>query len=186
MAGFARHGVFVGLVEGYSVKNIHLRIVGYHRLIHAIEGQLGAVGRPEQSAPYAELVAMYALSVNDTPASVGRQLGAVAALRLYHELVIFHVCQGFRCFVPRLCLPSSRAVCGHLPFCAVLLPVQEIHSVLRAQQYERLIRIGKGCSIQRMNLVCSICTEPFVNVCECKKHALFARHLIYNAAFFGI
>ena len=74
MAGHARHGIFVGLIPGTAGKHVHLRIVGHHRLVHAVECESLAAVIPEDTLHDAEFVAVYRLSVDYLTAAVGGQL----------------------------------------------------------------------------------------------------------------
>ena len=71
MARFACHWIFVGFVRSHPRVDVHLRIVGNHRLVHTIEGQPLPVGAPESSLLNAKLIAVDALSVDDFARPIG-------------------------------------------------------------------------------------------------------------------
>ena len=86
------HRVFVGLACGFAREDVDLRVVGHHRLVHAIERQPLAVGTPEESFRDAELVAVNALPVNNLARVVGGELlGFFTVADI--ELMPFHGCQ---------------------------------------------------------------------------------------------
>ena len=58
----AGHGILDGHGLGLTGFGIHQRIVHHHALVHAIEGQTAGLGRPEETAVDAELVAVDTLA----------------------------------------------------------------------------------------------------------------------------
>ena len=65
MALHAGHGVFEGLLAGNTGCSVDEGIIGHHGLIHTVEGQKIAFGRPEGTLLDAELIAVHGLSEND-------------------------------------------------------------------------------------------------------------------------
>ena len=65
MARHTSHRVFVGLVGGFAWEDIHLRIVGHHALIHAVEGEALSVRTPEGAFLNTEFVAVDTLSIDN-------------------------------------------------------------------------------------------------------------------------
>ena len=68
------HGIFVWLVGGFAREDIHLRVVGNHALVHAIESQALTVGTPEGALVNAKLITVDALAINYLATTVSRQL----------------------------------------------------------------------------------------------------------------
>jgi hypothetical protein len=106
----ACHRIFVGSISSdartrvrhdFGIGDVDLRIVGHHRLIHAIEREFLAVGTPEETTVDAEFVAVHALTVDDVTGTVCRQLAhGIDGLRLtacrglsYIELPVLDVSQ---------------------------------------------------------------------------------------------
>ena len=58
------------MIEVINLRDVDLRIVGYHTLVHTIEGEQFAVRTPEGSLADAELIAVNTLSINNFAASV--------------------------------------------------------------------------------------------------------------------
>ena len=71
VARHASHGILVGSVAGGAVRDVDLRIVGHHRLVHAIERKEVAFGTPKRAFCNAKLIAVYALSVHQFTRTVG-------------------------------------------------------------------------------------------------------------------
>ena len=69
---FSCHRIFAGISGGYACRDIHLRIVGHHALVHPIESELFPVRAPECSFGDAELVTMYGFTIHQVVAAVGR------------------------------------------------------------------------------------------------------------------
>ena len=65
MAGHACHRIFVRFQGGDAGRGVHLRIIGHHALVHAVEGQVSAFRTPECTFIDTEFVAVYGLSVYD-------------------------------------------------------------------------------------------------------------------------
>ena len=61
---FSCHRIFARISGGYACRDIHLRIVGHHTLVHPIESELFPVRTPECSFGNAELVTMYGFSIH--------------------------------------------------------------------------------------------------------------------------
>ena len=71
VARHAGHGIFVGSIAGGAVADVDLRIVGHHRLVHAIERKEIAFGTPKRAFCNAKLIAVYTLSVHQFTRTVG-------------------------------------------------------------------------------------------------------------------
>ena len=69
---FSSHRIFARISGGYACRDIHLRIVGHHILVHPIESELFPVRTPECSFGNAELVTMYGFSIHQVVAAIGR------------------------------------------------------------------------------------------------------------------
>ena len=69
---FSCHRIFARISGGYACRDIHLRIVGHHTLVHPIESELFPVRTPECSFGNAELVTMYGFSIHQVVATIGR------------------------------------------------------------------------------------------------------------------
>ena len=65
MRGHACHGILVGFQFSLTLEGVHLRIVGYHTLVHAVEGQFLAILAPEGTFVDAELIAVNALAIDN-------------------------------------------------------------------------------------------------------------------------
>ena len=65
MALHASHGIFVGHQRGASAIDVDQRIGCYHPLVHTIECQCGAFGRPESAFRDTELALVNRLSANN-------------------------------------------------------------------------------------------------------------------------
>ena len=151
MARHTGHGVFVGLVGSLSGEDVHLRIVCHHALVHAVEGQLLAVGTPEESAVDAELIAVDSLTIDDFAGAVGSQLCLLLTIEYVELLVCLLIGQGPRSTAPfadggLLCRLSPLHLPGLEVVEQLLLPV--------GQQHEWLVRVGVG-GIHRRVEVCA-------------------------------
>ena len=138
VACLTRHGIFVRVGLGYArtrlrrdirVGDVNLWIIGHHRLVHAVEGELLSVRAPEEASVDAKLITVHALSVYNLARAVVRELSrrahglsAVACGGLSHvELPVLDVSQ-------RACgIAEVRGLCarGHVdgPKCFTRLPV---------------------------------------------------------------
>ena len=130
VAGHAGHRVLVGDVGGLPWEDVDLRVVGHHRLVHAVEGKLLAVGTPEDAFLNAELVAVDGLSVDDFARAVGGELPLVACGIAYTELIVLDV--GYRA---RLAVPVAELLA-----LAVLAPLR---AVLPEVVEDALLAVGK-------------------------------------------
>ena len=162
MTCFACHRVFVGLALCYSTENVHLRIVSHHALIHAIECQFLSIGCPKHTFVYAKLVTVYALTIDDFPASIGRQLNVVAIRGAYMELLTFrfYIRGSLGDGIPfgHIALVSS----ADAPFCLFRFPVVQAHVCSVAQQYQRLARVRKRGAKQIFNLAGAVACCVFI------------------------
>ena len=91
MGVHASHRVLIGLMCSLARKDIDLRIVGYHALVHAVECQTLSVRTPERTFLDAELVAVYALSIDDLATAVGAQLVLLAFAVNHKQLMVLYV-----------------------------------------------------------------------------------------------
>ena len=74
VARHASHGVADVVHLTHAGGDVYQRILGYHRLVHAVEGQQRAFRAPEGTFRDAELVAVNALSADDAFGFVGHLL----------------------------------------------------------------------------------------------------------------
>ena len=74
VARHAGHGVADVVHLTHACGDVYQRILGYHRLVHAVEGQQRAFRAPEGTFRDAELVAVNALSADDAFEFVGHLL----------------------------------------------------------------------------------------------------------------
>ena len=95
MACFARHRIFYRRFCGNACVDVNERIVGNHALVHAVESQTLSVGTPECAFIYSEFIAVYALSVNNLPASVGCKLSGFAFAVGNKQVVILYKSNSF-------------------------------------------------------------------------------------------
>ena len=183
MACHSRHRVFVRLVCSLALKGVHLWIVGNHRLVHAVEGHLHAVGRPEESPVAVELVAVHGLSVYYFAAAVGGELLCPALGVGYVEVVALYVCHGLRLGVPfgSLFLLALLAPDGLL-----LLEVYEHALVLCRNQHEALVGIRELYVAQVAHLVVFVGACPFVEFVGSEEHCLLAVRLVHELAVLGV
>lgn len=104
MTGHASHGIFVGFISRHACIDVHLWVIGYLSLVHAIKSQSHAVGTPKKSAIDTELIAVYSLSVHDvTTAVLGQLLGIAMGIR-YKELVVVDISKRLGSSIPFRCL----------------------------------------------------------------------------------
>ena len=87
MTRHACHRIFVWLIGGAAWENIHLRVVGHHALVHAVEGQPLSVGTPEEAFHDAKLIAVYSFAIHNLAAAVGSELLFLAVCQ-YIELMV--------------------------------------------------------------------------------------------------
>ena len=64
MAGHTSHGVFIRLVGCLTREDVHLWIIGYHALVHAVEGKFLTIGTPESAFVDTKLIAMDRLTID--------------------------------------------------------------------------------------------------------------------------
>ena len=94
MRRLTRHRILLGSGCGYHMGaivefgDIDERIVGHHALVHAVECQTCALRIPEQAAIDAELVAVYALTINQVTRTVTGHLASVASAISDIEVII--------------------------------------------------------------------------------------------------
>ena len=110
MGVHTRHGIFVWLVGGFAGEDVHLRVVGNHRLVHTVKGQPLTVRTPEGALVDAELIAVYGLAVHNVAAAVRCQLVLVALAVNDKQLVIFHIHRSLRDTVPVVGFLSGDAI----------------------------------------------------------------------------
>ena len=129
MRRHSSHRIFVGSVGSHALKGVDLRIVGHHRLVHAIERQLLAVGRKECAFVDSKLVAVYALPVYNLARAVGAKLMQLAVLCFNIQVVVLEQCPSLASLVPlkhtepfgRLYRLVSRFVGSHLLACGEVI-----------------------------------------------------------------
>jgi len=63
-------GLCLRMIEVINLRDIHLRIICHHALVHAIEGEQFAVRAPEGTLADAELIAVNTLTINDFSAAI--------------------------------------------------------------------------------------------------------------------
>ena len=104
----ARHGVFVRLVGSLAREDVHLRIVGHHALIHAVERQTLSVRTPESAFIDAKLVSVYGLPIHNLTTAIDGQL-VLLALRVNDiQLMVLDDCCGFRTAFPFVVLVVGK------------------------------------------------------------------------------
>ena len=91
--GFSCHRVFVGIRGGNACRDVHLRIVGHHALVHAVESQLLSVGTPEGALCDAELVAVHGFAIHQVVAAVGGDGHVLPVCRGDVQVMLPHVGQ---------------------------------------------------------------------------------------------
>ena len=138
VARHSRHRIFVGLKCRLALEGVHLRIVGHHRLVHAIKGKTLSVRAPEETFLNAELIAVNSLSIHYLSAAVGGQLSVHVVGICHVELVVFYICIGFR-----LCAQFARRtfVVVYFPHHFLLSEIIEQHRLLRYQHRLRLVGV---------------------------------------------
>ena len=63
-------GFCLRMIEVINLRDIHLRIICYHALVHAVEGEQFAVRAPEGTLADAELIAVNTLTIYDFSAAI--------------------------------------------------------------------------------------------------------------------
>ena len=150
VARHSRHRIFVGFEGRLALEGVHLRIVGHHRLVHAVEGEPLSVGTPEETFLNAELVAVYGLSIHYLSAAVGGQL-CVHVIGVGHvELVVFYVGMCLR-LIAKLC--CRTVVLVDFPHHFLHAEVVDQYRLFRHQQHLRLVGVGAVGVEQRIDLV---------------------------------
>ena len=82
----AGHGVLDGHHLGLAGFGVHQRVVHHHALVHAVEGQAIAVGRPEEAFINTKLVAVHALAEHHIVA-----VATLHQLALHSEVPVLHL-----------------------------------------------------------------------------------------------
>ena len=185
MRCLAGHGILVGLVGGDTGEEVHLRIVGHHALVHAVEGEAHAIGAPEESAMDAKLIAVYAAAIHNLARSVGGELYVLAAIgRAEVELVAIDIGGMARDGVEVACLQLiGTALAPHL---LLLLEVDEATLAAKLQQHQRLVAVGEGGVVERTQAIIWRTSQPLVHVVNGEEHCLLARFLIHEVALLHI
>ena len=175
----ARHGVFVGLVFGGAAEDVHLRVVRNHRLVHAVESQMSAVGTPEGAFLYAELVAVHALCIHNLAAAVGRQLCAVALVVGHEEVVVPDEGKRPRLHAELLGLHLVAVVLCEQLF---LLPVHE-HGFLSVDKlHHGFSGIGEAGVVEVSHAVLLAALRQRYDVIECEEQLFLAGLLVHDVA----
>ena len=161
--GLSRHGVLVGLVSGNMGEKVHLRIVGYHTLVHTIEGETHTIGTPEKTTVDAKLIAMHALSVDDLARAIGGELYVLATIgRAHIELVATHISRVTRCSVEVACLVLIRTAL--LPYNLLLLKVDELSFTAKVEQHQRLVAVGEASIVESTQTFFGCASQPLVDL----------------------
>ena len=185
VGGLPRHGVLVGLVGGDVGEEVHLRVVGDHALVHAVEGEAHAVGAPEEAAVDAELVAVHALSVYDLARTVGGELYVATAIgRAEVELVAIDVGRVARCGVEA----AGLILCGTalLPHQLLLLEVDELALAAKVEQHQGLVGIGEAGVVEGAQAALGGEAQPLVDLGNGEEGGLFARLLVHEVALLHV
>ena len=163
MRGHPRHRVFVRLIRGTAGEDIHLRIVGHHTLVHAIEGQPLSVRTPECAFFNAKLITVNTLSIDNLTRAIGGELVLLFVGIDHKELISFHICCSLRDAVPVISRLSSDTV---LPDDLLLFEVHEDHRPSVTHLNERLVRVGERDihQVTHISLVVTAC--PLVDLVE--------------------
>ena len=194
----ARHGVFVGLhlsnggadalglrpSLAWERRYAHLRIVGDHALVHAVESKMLAVGAPESALRDAKLVAMDALSVDYFAAAVGGELMLLALGVDHEQLAVLHVCGGFRLGAPVVGLLAREAV---LPNNLLLFEVDEQEGVAVSHGHDGLVGVGERGRHEVAHLSqVAVALSPLVNLVEGEQLGLLSRLRVDEATFLHV
>ena len=106
----SRHGVFVGIHLGNSLfrirTEVHLWIIRHHALVHTVESQFLSVRTPECSLFNAELITVYALTIDDFARAVGGELMLVSLTVGHIQLMVLDISRGSRSRVPIIAVLS--------------------------------------------------------------------------------
>ena len=164
MGVHAGHGVLVGLKLSLAGEDVHLRIVGHHALIHAVEGQALAVGAPEESFTDAELIAVDGLAIDNLSRAISGELPLLAVSGTHVELLVALEGQGATLLRPVLF--GLVGVGGLGPLEAFFLKIVERPAILAAQEHQRLVSVGIGGSEGR--------AEVDVGLQQGEEHVLLA------------
>lgn len=99
VTGLPRHRVADGLEGAGLGADVLQHVGGHHRFIHAVEGELSALGPPEQALLHAVFLPVHALPVHDAVSTIGGDgRGLVLALSgaHHHDVVVLHEGHGTR------------------------------------------------------------------------------------------
>ena len=179
MRCLASHRVFVWFVLGDAWEDVYLRVVGNHALVHAVERQSLSVGAPERAFADAELVAVYALSVNQFTAAVVGKLVEGPFCIDNHQLVVLDVCRVSRPGTPVVGVIRRYAV---LPHHLLRLEVDEYDRLPVAYRHNGLVGIGEGGVHQVAYKYGVVAASPRVDVVKGEQLRFLPRLLVDGGA----
>ena len=179
------------MIEVINLRNIHLRIICHHTLVHAIEGEQFAVRAPEGTLADAELIAVNTLTIYDRAAAVCRDLEIVRLLLSCHGIVGY--VEGAHIEVVALQIGESILLCVsleevlaifklHLAQQLMLLEVDGVglaaityhHDALAC---ERELSVVEGSYLDVLGR-----SNPLVDVVDAEEFGLLARSLVHEIA----
>ena len=182
MRGLAGHRIFVGFISGFALKDVHLRVVFHHTLVHTVESQSLTVGTPERPFVDAKLVAVYAFAVDNLARAVGGEFDGLAFSIADKEIKIFP--EG-KC--PRFATPTFfhfLDVLTRLPPHDLLLP--EVYENALPQvlhQHERLVGVGERGIIEMPDFQRVGCCCPFIEFVVGDENGLLTVLFVDGVAF---
>ena len=152
----ARHGILLGsrrsahLGRIIQLGNGNQRVVGHHALVHAIEGQPGALRVPEQTALDAELVAVHTLAIDQVARAVAGHLACAASAIGDIQIIVLDIGCSTAHVAP---FSGLHIVIDALaPLCLSCLEVDEPLLAVVIDQHQRLVGIGERCHVQSPDL----------------------------------
>ena len=170
VARHAGHRVFLWCELRHAVGDVHHRIVGHHRLVHAVKRQQVALGAPERTFRNAKLVAVDAHAILQFACAVGGHLMAFAVGRCHEEVPVFHVSLTAASAVVVACLHTAFARC--CPFSLLRFPVVEHVGILCGQESQGLSCVGESGVGEVVHLAHFGRVDSGVDLFNSEEHAL--------------
>jgi len=101
VASHACHRIFVRFQSGNTGRCVHLRIIGYHTLVHTIESEQVSFWTPEDTSVDTEFITVHALSAEHTVWFIGYlQFLTIGGCNI--EIVVDGIGQGTAGLIPIL------------------------------------------------------------------------------------
>ncbi len=167
-----------------NLGNVYLWVVGHHALVHAVEGKFFAVRAPEGSLRDAELIAVYALTVNNLSATVLANLCVCAVGGAHIEVAALQegegtlLCVGFQKVLAVLKLHGTDEL--------ALLPVHGVGLAAIAHHHDALARKGELGVVEGMYLDVLGVADGLVDVVDAEELGLLAVLLVHEVAGIGV